>query len=294
MNYPPRKRTLFLIVLGLLGALAGQVAGQPLRCPPGIDPFVTPDSGHTQFPCPECDPLVIPEGFFGSVGGFPSDPMVFGPSPTTGTLGPIVVAGDPTGCPDPGTGCVRLVGEGCHQGHVGRHCTEEVVATAGDTCVERLEEFTLNNVGSSVQIPIEIVSLSLKSVEPITVTYGQMNPTLFDVFITLDPNEDQDTGLGTFTRTGPAEVELEVSEEVGGGLPVNVRAEFRPVQGGSPFFMGLPPDNLSTVPPPGGGASVWRVLIRPQVPALATWGLLALALVMIVSLTWMMRRRRVV
>jgi hypothetical protein len=57
------------------------------------------------------------------------------------------------------------------------------------------------NIGNSATIPIQIVSLSLKSVLPLSVTYGGASTNFFDLFVNLDPPESM--GSMTLTRTGP-------------------------------------------------------------------------------------------
>lgn len=72
--------------------------------------------------------------------------------------------------------------------------------SAIDTIVERLGPATLPAVGDSATIDIEIVALSLQSIDPITVTYGGLNPELWDVHVCLSI-EPQQTGLMKLRRT---------------------------------------------------------------------------------------------
>lgn len=69
-----------------------------------------------------------------------------------------------------------------------------------DTIVERLDPATLPTVGDSATIDIEIVALSLQSIDPITVTYGGLNPELWDVHVCLS-SEPQQTGQMKLRRT---------------------------------------------------------------------------------------------
>lgn len=56
-----------------------------------------------------------------------------------------------------------------------------------DTIVQRLQAADLSS--GMATIPIQLVSLSLVSVNPITVTYhGGMNPSFFDVFVEVSPS----------------------------------------------------------------------------------------------------------
>jgi hypothetical protein len=70
-----------------------------------------------------------------------------------------------------------------------------------DTIVMRQAPAVLPTIGSSDTIPIEIVSLSLKSVAPLMVTYGggAAPPQFFDVFVELAPIP-QTPGTMTLTR----------------------------------------------------------------------------------------------
>jgi hypothetical protein len=68
-----------------------------------------------------------------------------------------------------------------------------------DTIVMRQASASLPTIGSSDTIPIEIVSLSLKSVAPLMVTYGPTAPEFFDVSVELAPLP-QTPGSMTLTR----------------------------------------------------------------------------------------------
>jgi hypothetical protein len=64
-----------------------------------------------------------------------------------------------------------------------------------DTIVERIDPASLPGVGSSDVIDIEIVALSLRSTDPITVTYnGGLNPELWDMYVCLSTSQPQITG----------------------------------------------------------------------------------------------------
>ncbi|MFQ5599222.1 MAG: hypothetical protein ACE5G2_01570, partial [Candidatus Krumholzibacteriia bacterium] len=72
-----------------------------------------------------------------------------------------------------------------------------------DTIVERLATAVLPTVPSTDTVPIEIVELSLRSTEPITVTYnGGMNPELWDVDVHLS-QLPQPQGTMTITKNHP-------------------------------------------------------------------------------------------
>jgi len=69
-----------------------------------------------------------------------------------------------------------------------------------DTIVERKQSASFPNIGDSWTVPIEIVSLSLTSMNPITVTYGGSNPELWKVDVIL-PSSQPALGQMTITQT---------------------------------------------------------------------------------------------
>jgi hypothetical protein len=153
-----------LVALTLLGVPIGDAQAEDVL--PGHDLFTT-DSSHTQF-----DFAVHPiaADFFGPGsdpfdGGVPANSLPLPQNPF---------------CPP--TLCVN----------------DHLSAT--DTMIERLDLATLPAVGDSATIDIEIVALSLQSIDPITVTYGGLNPELWDVHVCLS-SEPQQTGQMKLRRT---------------------------------------------------------------------------------------------
>ncbi len=71
-----------------------------------------------------------------------------------------------------------------------------------DTIVRRHAPLNLDGPGSIDTVPIEIVALSLQSVQPITVTYGGGSPELWEVQVNLASFHPQP--LGTMTVTAGA------------------------------------------------------------------------------------------
>ncbi len=70
-----------------------------------------------------------------------------------------------------------------------------------DTIVKRTESATLPACGASDPIEIELVALSLVSIDPVTVTYnGGQNPELWDLGICLSSSASQDPGSMTITK----------------------------------------------------------------------------------------------
>lgn len=156
-----------LVSFVLLSASFGVASAQDID--PGLDLFIT-DGPNTSF---DFGGNPIPADFF--------DP---GSDPFTGVID---LQGFPlplnTLCPPPPTLCpyddLSLI----------------------DTIVERQAPAPLPTIGASVTVPIEIVQLSLVSVDPIVVTYsGGQNPEYWDVDVCLSPTPSP-TGSMTITKT---------------------------------------------------------------------------------------------
>ena len=95
---------------------------------------------------------------------------------------------------DPFDGIISLKGDPLYTGPPG-------VLGSTDMIIRRLEIAELPACGSSDQIEIELVALSLVSLDPITVTYdGGQNPEPWDVRICLSSAVPQDTGSMVITR----------------------------------------------------------------------------------------------
>ncbi len=194
--------------------------------PGNFDFFVT-DPGSTNIDIgtdPGGDNPPLPAGFFGSKAGTPSDPFM---------QADILLEGNPPVMnfeqfPQP-----MVIGwvdpHGNTVGPDSIHKVNQVLVpdnTPYDTVVRRLDDATFNGTSETQNVDIEIVALSLKSVEPIVVTYGAESPVLWDVFVTLDETATQPTGsidLFSTTFTGSA-----VSGDVNNfDLPVAYKVIFR-------------------------------------------------------------------
>jgi len=68
----------------------------------------------------------------------------------------------------------------------------EYKAQDAPSTVMKIQGWTLKNIGSTVQAPVEMLSLSLRSVSPLQVTYGNgASSSFFDVFVELLPSTDR-------------------------------------------------------------------------------------------------------
>jgi hypothetical protein len=137
----------------------------------------------------------LPAGFFGNVGGVSSDPvttpsmMHFG-----GVGGSCMVVPLNVGVIVPPPGGEFGTGE--------VHGFAPVTGIVNcDTQVQRQADASFPNIGNSATIPLQIQSLSLKSVSPLAVTYGGGSTNFFDVFIGLTPGPEP-IGSAVLTRTG--------------------------------------------------------------------------------------------
>jgi hypothetical protein len=105
-----------------------------------------------------------------------------------------------------------------------------------DTVVERTGGTTTVCGGPQVDVPIEIVALSLVSVQPITVTYGGGSPELWDVRVGVSSLGPQVPGTMTLTQTDP------IGGTFSATLPVQPRLVFTRIgPPGQQVLDGLPP-----------------------------------------------------
>ncbi|MBI3942359.1 MAG: PKD domain-containing protein [Chloroflexi bacterium] len=187
-----------------------------LIIPQGTDHFATPP-GSTFID------VQLPPGFFGTKNTAPSDPF-------TGRIyldgQPIVPLPSPEGAQSfQPTGAFTPLSNGAGQGRLDvRQGTSDP-----DTIIRRLADAQLPGPGPTpptMTIPIEIVALSLRSVQPISITYGSQPPSFFDIFVTLD-NSHQISGTLTLTRTGT------VTGTFSSILPVNSQITFTNTAGPS-------------------------------------------------------------
>lgn len=247
-----------LTTLAVIGALSWgpRSRADTLVVPAGFDLFETvpgsaPDLG-TWFDAPS-----LPLGFFGMKSGIPSDPTppgrVFFMGLPTGPLGnpPSAFTPDPFPEDDPLAAAQHFVRPPVHPAQT-------------DTIVQRLGTATLPNIGDSDTVPIEIISLSLVSVNPIMVSYGGFNPSFFDVFVDLAPIP-QNVGSMVLRKTHP-----------NGGtfdslLPVNVRLRFIGTSPTDPTASEVP-----SVPKEFESAGVPWIIPEPSTFLLAAFGLLGL------------------
>lgn len=171
-------------VAGAYGAGCLANPGPPLLAPLGDDVFFSP-------PGQSVLPLQLPANFFGPG----SDPF----------FGTVQLGGSPFSPPSSqpfeAMGPFRHVAQAAMHGVVDARQT----TSQGDTIIRRSTDAWLSDPGTPAgtqTVPIQIVQLSLVSVQPIVVTYnGGQNPQQWMVQMSVNPNSTQQTGAMTLTRT---------------------------------------------------------------------------------------------
>jgi hypothetical protein len=214
--------------LAILAVLVAATSGtaradgvSPIGSPQGLVVFITV-SGIL--------PLTAPAGFFGQQGGNPSQPL---------SQSPIDVVGVPSGLENVLISSLQLSGSGSQS-----IPTESVGLNFGKIELKyspsskqsdtqfKVQSFQLNTVGSTTTIPVEIVSMSLVSTQPIQVSYGSGGNSFFDVVVTLNPMVSQQPGSLTLNRTSKHGGTFNVV------FPVNVMFTFTNTNSGGPAASG--------------------------------------------------------
>lgn len=188
-------------IAGAFGAGCQTDPGPPLLVPLGDDVFASPP-GQTMLM------LQLPLGFFGPG----SDPFI----------GTVQLGGNPIS--PPSNQPFEALGPFRHVAQQAMHGVVDArqAGAQGDTIVRRNTSAMLFDPftpAGTQTIPIEIVALSLTSVNPIVVTYnGGQNPQQWSVQMSATPSMPQETGALTLTRTsaqgGTFTAELPVTSQL--------------------------------------------------------------------------------
>ena len=192
-------------------------------------------------------------------------------------------------------GCPPLpqVAVGFHDSHGNAVAAGSVHAVSGrlvdevpgpDSCVRRLATATFpNGVGMPEEIPIELIQLSLVSINPIQVNCG--TPKFFNVYVTNDGVQDEGTMELTPTVVGPqAQGSVTVSS-----LPIDVLFRFEPTTPGSSLFLAGNVNMQNPNPQNPGQPGHFQVLT--PVPSASAPGIAILVSLALLMGIWALRRR---
>ena len=189
----------------------------------------------------------VPAGFFGAISGLPSDPIPVGSPLSLGIQG---IPTRPLGLPGSNLNLTSDVVCWVDIFAVKiKHCVRDRIAVPDpfplsntDTIIEITDDLTLNNIGDTETVEVEIVSLSLQSATPLEVTYGGgQAASFFDVFLRLDPSSTQRRGSIIATREGE---NFGTFDSV---LPLAFEMEFINTNPNGPRAMGTIIDDLDLV-----------------------------------------------
>lgn len=216
------------LAMGVALLSLGAIGCPPYPLEPGTDCWETQTGTQQRL-------KTLPAGFFGEVDGQKSNAM---PNPLIELAGlpldPGVVS-EVCGCPEEVEYDVTwLDPHGVPTEPDSGHAVTQVKTptTPVDTCIRRTVAADVKKEGVALKVDIELVKLSLQSVNPIEVEYGHGKPDVqrpkksFDVFIT--ESGTQKAGSMTFTTNSIASGKAK-GDSLLGNLFVNYDVEFREV-----------------------------------------------------------------
>lgn len=213
-----------LFALGIMLLFGGGAHAQTaITIQPGYNFLATAPGSYTT--------IDIPQGFFGTKGGVPSDAIV---------QRRVALVGRPMGTLglSPRSNIVVSAGD-CHSKGGHYHCHEDSTDGSLVDTITRVSGTQLNE-GGTATVSLQFVALALETPAsaPLKVTYGGSNPSSFKMLLSLDPSQQQPVGSITLTRTAPRGGRMAVN------LPVKFRAAFSAV--GETSNRTLGPISLST------------------------------------------------
>ncbi len=213
-------------------------------------------------------------------------------------LDPLFVS-DPNGCGCPEQVEFEMTWVDMHGVMVGPNDAHKVrkvdgppYSTEVDTCVRRTQDVNFSGTGIPETIEIELIALSLKSIQPLPVAFDTNGDDVID-FIRLFDVFVHNSGL-----TQPAGMMRFEADEISSGavmsgemdlleLPITFEVEFREHEVPSNTFA-LGPFNLMFGESQGGFR---RVTIPSMIPTLGTWGLILLAMALMTAGAMLWKRR---
>jgi hypothetical protein len=167
-----------------------------------------------------------------------------------------------------------------------KHAVGQQTLPAGiepiDTIVCRPVATSFSGLGVPESVPIQLVELSLISVNPLTVTYGTEAPSFFNVLITEDGVQPLGSMDLTPTQGGPPIR----GNTVLNSLPVNYRVEFVDTGGMFPTW------TLSGLGIDFTGNTGSFTIHSSSIPTMTEWAILLSAGLLLTAGILMIRRRR--
>jgi hypothetical protein len=161
----------------------------------------------------------LPAGFFGQHDGNPSDPL------SDAIISSFGVGGSSGGSPSPLQLDVPVESTSFN---FSKLQFEYKVQKPANTTLQHGAS-KLFSIGSTDTVPIEMVSMTLTSASPVTITYGNgASSSFFDVFVDLDPASIQQPGSLTLLRTGTNSGTYQFS------LPITYRLTFTNISPAGP------------------------------------------------------------
>jgi hypothetical protein len=156
----------------------------------------------------------------------------------------------PKGCGCPAKVDVKITWLDRH-GNVAKnmmHAVKQVVdaTTKVDTCVRRTKNATFKAKGVAQKVDIQLVALSLQSVEPLRVSYKSGPDKLFDVFVTESGTQD----IGTMTLTPTSLSARRAKGNVKLGM-LHIRYDVKFVERGGKLSFSMTGERLQLVNTPG-------------------------------------------
>lgn len=198
---------MLMAVILLIEMLFAAQSLHAVTIPAGYDFFITGAGTHVEIGTePGGDNPPIPLGFFGVKNGSPSDTFS-GVVDLKSFFGPNLIYPYPSPFP-PFQNIFRTKWLDPHGNEVGpnsAHKVQQVLEPIDpfDTIIQRKDSATLANAGDSTEVEIEIIWLSLVSIDPIKVTYGPEPSSFFDVYVGLSDSTPQQQGKTRLTATVP-------------------------------------------------------------------------------------------
>lgn len=226
---------LLAAILAVFGSIGLHAA--TLRMPAGYDMFITAADGRSFFYLGASSERPIPQGFFGCL------PIAGACLPSDAITAPIRVAFEGLATGDLGLEPSPVSSVPCKwvsdADKYGMHCADGVGHFSStnpeipaepevDTIVLRDADLVFEAIGDQRSAPIELVSLSLRGIEPVEILYGDGRASQRFQVTVSGPRVKGARGTMTISRTG------ESSGTYVSRLPVSMEIKFQNTKSGGP------------------------------------------------------------